>query len=459
MVRLAGCVRRQHIHLSVAGVVIAVSVALVTPEVHAFSLEDAVQQAIRTHPTVQAARELRRAADEGVKQARAGFFPSLDARAAGGWARTNNSTTRARSNRQPTESQSRNLYRGESSLTGSQMLWDGWSTRNLTDSARARVGSSAYQVLDAGEVIGIRAAASYLGMVRAKRLYDLAVTNVERHEEVRDKIKIQVDSGGGNAADLDQAEGRLSFAEATLVQFTGGLRDAEAAYFEAIGQPPEDELVLPVVSPDVLPQNSEDTVEQAVDSNPTLQAAIENVTAQRKSYDATLAAFRPRFSFDVTGNRNENVGGSPGSSNDFAALLTMTYNIFRGGGDKASRRAAAALLAEAQAREIETRRLIEQNARVNYTAYWMAWQRVPVLKSQVESTEQALDAYYEQFALGKRTLLDLLDVEGEVFNARSALTDAEITVLQTHYSLLAATGRLLSSLNVAVGEEAQLPEK
>jgi adhesin transport system outer membrane protein len=458
MTRLAGCAPRGRIQWYVAGVV-AGSLAFTAPDTFAFSIEDAVQLAIRTHPTVQAARELRRAADEGVNQARAGYFPTLDARAAHGWARTNNSSTRARSNRQATESQSRNLWRSESSLTSSQMLWDGWSTRNLADSARARVGASAYQVLDSGELIGLRAVASYLGTIRAKRLYDLAKTNVERHEEVRDKIKIQVDSGGGNAADLDQAKGRLSFAEATLVQFTGGLRDVEAAYIEAIGEPPDEDLVLPVVTPDVLPESSEDAVAQAMDSNPTLQASIENVKAQRKSYAATQAAFRPRFSFDVSGSRNQDVGGAPGSSNDFAALLSMTYNVFRGGGDRASRRAAAALLAEAQQREIETRRLIEQNTRVSYTAYWMAWQRLPVLKSQVESTEQALDAYYEQFALGKRTLLDLLDVEGEVFNARSSLTDAEITVLQSHYSLLAATGRLLSVVDVAVGEEAQLPSE
>ena len=458
MVRLGGCVPRGYTRCYAAGL-LAVSVVFTAPETYAFSVEDAVQLAIRTHPIVQAARELRRAADEGVKQARAGFFPTLDARAAHGWARTNNSTTRARSNRQPTESQSRNLWRSESSLTSSQMLWDGWLTRNLADSARARVGASAYQVLDSGELIGLRAVAAYLGTIRAKRLYELALNNVERHEEVRDKIKIQVDSGGGNAADLDQAKGRLSFAEATLVQFTGGLRDAEAAYFEAVGEPPDQDLVLPVVAPDVLPESSEDAVGQAFDSNPTLQASIENVKAQRKSYDATLASFRPRFSFDVSGSRNQDVGGSPGSSNDFAALLTMTYNIFRRGGDRASRRATAALLAEAQQREIETRRLIEQNTRVSYTAYWMAWRRLPVLKSQVESTEQALDAYYEQFALGKRTLLDLLDVEGEVFNARSSLTDADITVLQSHYSLLAATGRLLNVVDVAVGEEAQLPSE
>ena len=112
MVRLAGCAPRSRIQWYVAGVV-AVSLAFTAPDTFAFSIEDAVQLAIRTHPTVQAARELRRAADEGVNQARAGYFPTLNARAAHGWARTNNSTTRARSNRQATESQSRNLWRSE----------------------------------------------------------------------------------------------------------------------------------------------------------------------------------------------------------------------------------------------------------------------------------------------------------------------------------------------------------
>ena len=83
MVRLGGCVPRGYTRCYAAGL-LAVSVVFTAPETHAFSIEDAVQLAIRTHPIVQAARELRRAADEGVKQARAGFFPTLDARAAHG---------------------------------------------------------------------------------------------------------------------------------------------------------------------------------------------------------------------------------------------------------------------------------------------------------------------------------------------------------------------------------------
>ena len=439
------------------GIVLSV-VALMAPHAYGFTIQDAVQVAIRTHPTVQAARELRRVADQGVRQARAGFFPTIDLRASGGWARTNNSTTRGRSNRIGTESQSRNLWRGESSLTASQMIWDAGSTRNLSDSAHARAGVSAYQVLDVSESIGLRVITAYLGVIRARRLHALARTNVDRHIEIRDKIKIQVDSGAGNASDLDQAEGRLSSVEATLVQLVGGIRDSEAAYLEAVGEAPNGELVLPNVSPELLPQTSEDAVRWAVESNPALQAAIKNVEAQRGSYEATQGSMRPRFSFDVTGSRNENSGGATGSGNDLAGLLVMTYNVFRGGADLAAHRAAAALLTEAKHREFETRRLVEQNTRVSYTAYRMALQRVPVLKTQVGSTEQALEAYYEEFAVGRRTLLDLLDVEGEVFAARSAHTDAEISVLQSHYTLLVVVGRLLKAIDVAVGEEAQLPE-
>ena len=111
--------------------------AMAAPEARAFVLEDAVQLAIRTHPTVQAARELRCAAPPtraSNRRAPGSFRRSMPVPPRAGPAPTTRRRARE-ANRTARESQSRNLYRGESSLTASQMLWDGWLTRNLTDSA------------------------------------------------------------------------------------------------------------------------------------------------------------------------------------------------------------------------------------------------------------------------------------------------------------------------------------
>jgi len=53
--------------------------------------------------------------------------------------------------------------------------------------------------------------------------------------------------------------------------------------------------------------------------------------------------------------------------------------------------------------------------------------------------------------LGERTLLDVLNVENEVFGARSNLVNGQFAVLTGYYRILASTGGLLRTLDVAVG--------
>ena len=209
----------------------------------------AISSAIRTHPTVLAAKDLKVVADEGVLDACAGLRPTVDLRLASGWARTNNSTTRARATRGPGKSQSVTQFRSESNLTLSQLLFDGFGAINRKRAAESLVTVAEFQVFDAGELIGLRAALSYLAVARARRLVELADQNVLQHQDIVNRIRIQVEAGGTGQADLDQAQGRLELAISTQVQFGGNLRDSITAYLESIGQEP-DVVVLPQVSND-----------------------------------------------------------------------------------------------------------------------------------------------------------------------------------------------------------------
>jgi adhesin transport system outer membrane protein len=57
-------------------------------------------------------------------------------------------------------------------------------------------------------------------------------------------------------------------------------------------------------------------------------------------------------------------------------------------------------------------------------------------------------SYSQQFNLGQRTLLDLLDTENELFEARKDYLEAEYDEIISEYRILNATGRLLESLRV-----------
>jgi adhesin transport system outer membrane protein len=108
-------------------------------------------------------------------------------------------------------------------------------------------------------------------------------------------------------------------------------------------------------------------------------------------------------------------------------------------------------LSEARLQESVARRNVELNVRSSYAAFMTARERIPILESHVDSSERALEAYGQQFILGRRTLLDVLNVENEVFGAKASLLNGQINELLSQYQILTAIGRLLETLGLAAG--------
>ncbi len=416
-----------------------------TAPAFADSLADATEKAVRSHPTVMAARAFKDSAGENVDLARSGYFPTIDFRGTSGYARTNNSTTRGVGGHSQA---SAFMWRGESSLTFSQLLWDGSGTSHRVGAAEARVDVSRFGVLNAGEQVGLRAVSSYLDLDRNRELVRLAGQNVTTHEKLVADVKLKAKSGGGNEADVNQAEARLALAEATVDQFKGTLKDAEAAYLEVIGERPGDTVRPPLPAAEALPADVDDAVRVAMTNSPTVNTAVANVAAMKKELASARASLMPRFSLDLGGVRNENAGGAKGPNNDFTAQLVMTYNLFRGGGDAARIRSTSALLREATLREMETRRTVAATTRFSYHALITARDRLPTLRDHVSASDKVVKAFTEQFKLGKRSLLDLLDVEGELFQARGARVNGEVALMVAHYRVLAIMGELRKNMGI-----------
>ena len=140
--------------------------------------------------------------------------------------------------------------------------------------------------------------------------------------------------------------------------------------------------------------------------------------------------------------------GSIGANDDESAVIRMTYNIYRGGADRAR-------LNEAEAREFasreilnSTRRLVEEDVTLIWNELQDILMRQEFLAAHVNATEEVLVVYREQLNLGKRTLLDLLDVQNELLRAKIAKVSGDYVALLARYRVLASTGQLLETLNI-----------
>ena len=124
----------------------------------------------------------------------------------------------------------------------------------------------------------------------------------------------------------------------------------------------------------------------------------------------------------------------------------MSYNLYRGGADKAR-------INEAQAREFaarETVRSVQRSVAEDVTLVWNELDDILVrlqdLEAHVKATEEVLEVYNQQLSLGKRTLLDLLDVQNELLRANVAYLTGQYTAILARYRVLASTGRLLDTM-------------
>ena len=129
-------------------------------------------------------------------------------------------------------------------------------------------------------------------------------------------------------------------------------------------------------------------------------------------------------------------------------ILRLRYNLYRGGADKARTARAKERASQTLQREFEIRRLIEERMRVDYNEISVARDQVPIIEQRVMATERVLEGYTEQFELGLRSLLDVLDVENELFTARISLVEAEFRYTFAHYQPLSDAGMLLNTVGV-----------
>lgn len=410
------------------------------------TLSEAVNQTVRSNPDILVDANRKLSLDEAVKQAEGGYYPKIDFNLGYGNEWTKNIVTRPRPGGDDT------LIRRESGLTLSQMLYDGFATRSEVERQQARLSSATRKVDGTSQQIGLRAVEAYLNVLRRNELLKLAQANLAVHERTYNQIKIRSEGGIGRKADLDQAQARLSLTQANVASAEANLREANIAYNRVVGVMPDN-----LVKPDLVnaPENLDEALNVSLEKNPILRSALADIEAAKAQNRAAESLYKPRLHLEMGTNFNNDIDGVHYKNNDAYAMLRMRYNLFNGGADAAKIAETTIQVQEATEVFHRTQRQVEESLRLSWNAMVTAQDRLPKLKATAEAAERTRDGYAQQFNLGQRTLLDLLDSENELFIGRSNYLDAQYIDLFSRYRLMADMGSLLEGLGVDAREEAK----
>lgn len=401
------------------------------------TLQDTVKHAIVNNPEVQARWHAFQSALYEQDVARGGFLPRVDL-----------STGVGRESLTQPNLPTNNYTRHGATLSLSQMIFDGFATRDEV----ARLGYAKlvryYEVLDASESIALETSRAFLDVLRYRELSKLAQENYAQHEQVFTQIQQRVQAGVGRRVDFEQAGGRLALAQSNMLTEASNLHDVSARYQRLVGELPPGDMIAPALIKQGIPPSVEEALKLAYQGNPAFNAAIENVRAAQAESNGRQANFLPRVDLRARTDMAYNDNGVSGRRDEQVIELVLNYNLFKGGSDQAQARQFVERLKQSKDLRDKACRDIRQTLSIAYNDIQNLTRQLGFLDQHQLSIEKAREAYRKQFDIGQRTLLDLLDTENEYFQARRAYTNATYEHAIAHLRTLAGMGSLLSALQV-----------
>lgn len=411
------------------------------PSVVNATLKEVAQKAVLSNPDVTSKWHNYKAANEEMGVARGGYFPKVDLTGGRG----------KESLKQPVgagKGDTNDYTRTSYTASISQMLFDGFATRNEVRRLDKVKLVRYYELLDASENIALEASKAYIDVLRYRALNDLAKDNYVQHKATYDQLKRRTQSGVGRRVDLEQAGSRLALAEVNLTTEAANLHDVIARYQRLVNSQPPAVVIPPALASSGIPANPKQVLDTLYKKNPALLSAIENIESAQYDINVRRAAYSPKLDFRARTDNIDNYQGVLGDRVNNVAELVVTYNLFNGGSDRAREKQSMERKNQAVDLREKVCRDTRQTALVAFNDVQRLREQSSSLSLQVSLLEKTHDAYRDQYNIGQRTLLDLLDTENELYSARRSAVNANSDLTLAYLRTYASMGTLLEFLGL-----------
>ena len=407
------------------------------------TLDDALKAAYLNNPTLLAQRAKVRSVDEQLPQALSDWRPSLELEHATSSKFSKNNTSVEDKQRQHRDPRT-------TTFTISQSLYAGGQTTAAISEAKNKIQAERANLASVEQTVLLDAVSVYINLFRDQAVLELNTGNervLKRQlEATRDRFEV----GEITRTDVHQAEARLAGATADRIQAEGNLVASRAAYRNVIGEIPG--KLAPPAPPLNPPVSPADAVKSAVTGNPDVIEAEFDERALLDNVEETRGGLLPSIDFTGTASRAFQSSTVESRVDSYEAKVTLTVPLYQTGSVYSSLREARQDAAEQSRKVDQARRDATEAATRTWEALQTARARIESFDTQIKSAEVALEGVEREAAVGSRTVLDVLDAEQELLDARVSLVRAERDEVVAGYQLRSAVGQLTA-------ESLQLPVK
>ena len=326
-------------------------------------------------------------------------------------------------------------------LEATQMLYDFGKTKSTVDIEKAKFDQEQARVLVSIDDVAFQVASTIVNIRRYQDIVRIANEQITGVAKIAEIANLRATAGISSQADPIQAQSNLEAAQSNKIVQETQLRQYLQKLRTLLGY---DVSNVDWVIPDSVVKRAALYDEPEFNQIPEMLVAQTGVEIAKYQKQQSKLTYYPTLS--VKGNLSQAINGrNPNNNKDDgfynSIMLEASSSLYQGGAVGAQTRSAS--YAEEAAK-----------AQVNAT-YLEVWDQVRLLREEIENKQRQMqvlqskkqtsirtkELYQEQYKLGTRTVVDLLNAEQAIHSASQEIESARYDIYSALVQYIQVTGR------------------
>ncbi len=324
----------------------------------------------------------------------------------------------------------RNSHRASVEL--SQNVWDWGKSWNRLSQAKLQRQNAEYNLISRRNTVIYNVQEKYFELLKAIKLGKVYEEAVKRSEEQLNRIQSMYEIGSVALADVYKAKVALGNDQINLINQNNTIVIARANLNQAMGIDPSSPTEVQEIESSqlVMPFTLESALGLSLEKNPELKSYELHVKnyhyARRNAQLAYLPTLNAYLSYSRDNEYFDRVYNRKLDENYVASLgLQMNLNIFKGFADQAELNRQTINRAKAEEDLIEKRRLLKVEVTQAFNVLRANREIIAINQTNLEAANEDLRLAQERYKIGAGTLLEVIDAQLAVTQAKSTLVSAE----------------------------------
>jgi len=423
-------------------IIILFLVTFYSKNVFAVSLSEALLQAYKNNPELNAERENIEVSKQDLKISKSEFFPSVTLSGSKSQEDTDKLTNQSGGDATITDVNTKTQ-----SITIEQKLFQGFG--GIADLEKNKIGLvlAEAKLLKTEQTILLKAIEAYTDLILAKEKLDINRRNVNLLERQVETDQARLEKGKITVADLAQSESSLAGAQAKFIEAKNEEMTAKLTYEKVIGPITDINALNKNLNINFeIPNSLNKAIEISKKNNPDLIIVKLEYEQSEKDVKIAKSDLSPSATLSLESSKTDDLSSTYDERDKETITATISWSIFQGGKNTASLNRSKSLK--------NRKKLLFDNAlKTNDANVASAWSNfksskslLDSVRSQVKAAEIANEGITVEYESGLgRSTLDVIQSNSILLNSEINLANFERNYFLAQFKLLQVVGLLNNS--------------